>query len=190
MEDDARIEKEVRLCEERVQAVVDDPAIQILMKNMNERGCGMNLKNFICKPCESTTIQGGYQLKPDGQAQVVLCSNHLRDNQRTRDTLVHELVHAFDACRAEIDLTNCVHHACTEIRAANLSGDCRFSREFYNFMYQQKYNFPIYKQQQSCVKRRAILSLQNDYCRAVAEDSVEKAFPSCYYDHAPFSKPP
>eukprot|EP00455_Lapot_gusevi_P057727 TRINITY_DN9910_c0_g1_i6.p1 TRINITY_DN9910_c0_g1~~TRINITY_DN9910_c0_g1_i6.p1 ORF type:complete len:101 (-),score=15.77 TRINITY_DN9910_c0_g1_i6:144-416(-) len=69
MEDDARIEKEVRLCEERVQAVVDDPAIQILMKNMNERGCGMNLKNFICKPCESTTIQGGYQLKPDGQAQ-------------------------------------------------------------------------------------------------------------------------
>jgi hypothetical protein len=39
-------------------------------------------------------------------------------------TLTHELVHAYDHCRAYVDWSNCVHHACSEIRAANLSGDC------------------------------------------------------------------
>jgi inner membrane protease ATP23 len=40
-------------------------------------------------------------------------------------TLTHELVHAYDHCRAYVDWTNCVHHACSEVRAANLSGDCK-----------------------------------------------------------------
>jgi hypothetical protein len=40
-------------------------------------------------------------------------------------TLTHELVHAYDHCRAYVDWSNCVHHACSEVRAANLSGDCR-----------------------------------------------------------------
>ena len=40
-------------------------------------------------------------------------------------TLTHELVHAYDHCRAYVDWSNCVHHACSEVRAANLSGDCK-----------------------------------------------------------------
>lgn len=37
--------------------------------------------------------------------------------------LTHELVHAYDHCRAKnIDWTDCRHHACSEIRAAMLSG--------------------------------------------------------------------
>lgn len=45
------------------------------------------------------------------------------------DTLTHELVHTLDYCRAEIDWTNLLHLACTEIRAANLSGECFFWKE-------------------------------------------------------------
>lgn len=38
--------------------------------------------------------------------------------------LTHELVHAYDHCRAKnLDWTNCQHHACSEIRAAALSGE-------------------------------------------------------------------
>lgn len=44
---------------------------------------------------------------------------------RAELTLTHELVHAYDHCRAFVDWSNCVHHACSEIRAAHLSGDCR-----------------------------------------------------------------
>ena len=38
--------------------------------------------------------------------------------------LTHELVHAYDHCRAKnLDWTDCQHHACSEIRAAALSGE-------------------------------------------------------------------
>jgi hypothetical protein len=30
-------------------------------------------------------------------------------------TVAHELIHAYDDCRADIAWTNCVHHACTEV---------------------------------------------------------------------------
>ena len=45
------------------------------------------------------------------------------------NTLTHEYVHAFDHARAHIDWLNLTQHACTEIRAATLSGDCNFGRE-------------------------------------------------------------
>jgi hypothetical protein len=34
--------------------------------------------------------------------------------------VAHELIHTYDFCRASnLDLTNCHHHACTEVRSAN-----------------------------------------------------------------------
>ena len=48
-------------------------------------------------------------------------------------TLTHELIHAYDHCRAYMNWSNCVHHACSEIRAANLSGDCHMSVSFLSF---------------------------------------------------------
>jgi inner membrane protease ATP23 len=50
------------------------------------------------------------------------------------DTLTHELVHTLDYCRAEIDWDNLDHLACTEVRAANLSGECFFSKETFTRM--------------------------------------------------------
>ena len=47
------------------------------------------------------------------------------------NTLTHELIHTLDYCRAEIDWNNLDHLACTEIRAANLSGECFFSKELF-----------------------------------------------------------
>jgi inner membrane protease ATP23 len=44
--------------------------------------------------------------------------------------MVHELIHAIDLCRTKMDpLNNCMHMACTEIRAENLSGECDWTRE-------------------------------------------------------------
>lgn len=41
----------------------------------------------------------------------------------------HEMIHAYDHCRAkDLDWNSCRHHACSEIRAAVLSGDCTFRR--------------------------------------------------------------
>jgi mitochondrial inner membrane protease ATP23 len=41
-----------------------------------------------------------------------------------------KLMHAFDHCTTHMDWNNCEHFACAEIRAANLSGECKFMREF------------------------------------------------------------
>lgn len=72
-----------------------------------------------------------------------------------------------------------------QIRAANLSGDCRWSREvmrgFYSFS----------KQHQACVKRRAVVSvLANPNCEdlAMAEKAVNEVWESCLKDTRPFDE--
>ena len=58
-----------------------------------------------------------------------MCGNRLTSFKQFETVLTHELLHAFDHCRAEIDPFNLRHHACMEVRAASLSGDCEFKRE-------------------------------------------------------------
>jgi hypothetical protein len=101
--------------------------------------------------------------------QVVLCQNRIPDQEWMDRTLTHELIHAFDHCRAKVDWNNCEHHACSEVRvqlvddvdgsrstpthrppargwlqvrAAALSGDCNWKYEF------MRKNFNIAKQHQ------------------------------------------
>lgn len=117
--------------------------------NNSEDANGSSGPTVQCRRCDGQ-LAGGYQ--DDGS--ILLCSNHLTTQSHTSDTLVHETIHAFDACRAKVDWTNCVHHACSEIRAATLSGDCSFAREFF-----LRRNFGFAKQFQRCVRRRAELSV-------------------------------
>eukprot|EP00913_Durusdinium_trenchii_P028692 g26908.t1 len=54
--------------------------------------------------------------------------------------LVHELTHAFDFARAKVDTGSCVHIACTEIRAWNLSGECDLWRNSFKY-FGEEFNF-------------------------------------------------
>jgi inner membrane protease ATP23 len=54
---------------------------------------------------------------------VVICHNHLSTQMEIEQALTHELIHAYDHCRAKnMDWMDCRQHACSEIRAASLSG--------------------------------------------------------------------
>lgn len=44
--------------------------------------------------------------------QVVICHNHLASQGEVDRALAHEMVHAYDHCRADVDWQNCRHHAC------------------------------------------------------------------------------
>nr|XP_031859963.1 mitochondrial inner membrane protease ATP23 [Kwoniella shandongensis]KAA5527035.1 mitochondrial inner membrane protease ATP23 [Kwoniella shandongensis] len=71
------------------------------------------------------------------------------------------------------------------IRAANLSGDCRWTREVKRGFY------AFNKQHQACVKRRAILSvLANPACTSpdMAEKAVNEVWESCFADTRPFDE--
>lgn len=51
--------------------------------------------------------------------QVVVCSNHLTFQDEVNQVVIHELIHAYDDCRAaNLNWTNCAHHACSEVYAA------------------------------------------------------------------------
>lgn len=65
-------------------------------------------------------------------AQIVVCENKIGGKKYVEAAVVHELVHAYDSCRAKIDWTNCNHHACSEVcvraRIRVLNG-IRFARQ-------------------------------------------------------------
>ncbi|KAG2483155.1 hypothetical protein HYH03_017947 [Edaphochlamys debaryana] len=87
-----------------------------------------------------------------------------------------------------LDWSDCRQHACTEIRAANLSGDCSLWQEL------QRGNLPLAPtawaaQQRACVARRAALSCAlNPGCGGPegAAQAVAAALPACLADTAPF----
>lgn len=136
---------------------VRHPSVRFLFKHLKRGGCPLDPESVVCKRCDGQ-LAGGYQ----DNGGILLCANHLTTKDHAADTLVHEAIHAYDACRAKVDWSNCAHHACTEIRAAMLSGDCGFLREFF-----VRRNLRISGQFQNCVKRRAELSVAlNPNCDA------------------------
>ena len=54
----------------------------------------------------------------DAVSQVTICCNEeaqLHSQQEVNNAMVHELLHAYDHCRAGgLDWANCDHHACSE----------------------------------------------------------------------------
>ncbi|GAA6000213.1 hypothetical protein JCM10207_007909 [Rhodosporidiobolus poonsookiae] len=136
-----------------------------------------------CAACPPT-MAGGYS----SELGILLCQNRFMSKKHMEDALAHELVHAWDERRFKPrgkwgeDLRA---HACTEIRAENLSGDCRWGREF------TRRNWHFAKQHQACVRRRAILSVAaNPNCKSRddAERVVNEVWESCFPDTRPFDE--
>jgi mitochondrial inner membrane protease ATP23 len=119
------------------------------------------------------------------QPEIFVCQQYMDSEHMAHKTVHHELIHAVDMCRTNMDpLHNCVHLACTEIRAENLSGECSFWKELPRMSSFRKHG-------QDCVRRRAILSVQaNPNCTSRAEEYVDAALPRCFQDHYPYDRHP
>jgi inner membrane protease ATP23 len=95
-------------------------------------GCPVDRRFFSVETCEQQVVGGfrtgggvrqacdasqGASDGPSLLTQVVMCHNRLQSATEFENMLVHELVHAFDHCRARnLDWSNCEHHACSEAR--------------------------------------------------------------------------
>jgi hypothetical protein len=129
-------------CQEwRQKALLKSPMVRFMVDAIGRAGCPLSAPDIQCQCCTGA-VGGGFD---PATRRVILCENGLQGAAHAETTLVHELVHAFDDCRAKVspafcplrkcnilykvDWNNCVHHACSEIRAANLSGDCAFWQE-------------------------------------------------------------
>ncbi|KAG8346235.1 putative Peptidase M76 family [Trypanosoma vivax] len=113
--------------------------------------------------------------------EVVLDGKTLLAVERS---LRHELIHAFDDVRGFVEAADCSHQACSEIRAARLSGDCFVGEEF------RRGRFDPLSGGMKCVRRRAIMAVdKNPLCRDFSERAVERVFQRCYSDYEPFAAP-
>ena len=89
-------------------------------------------------PCAQTQeeINTLIAKQKDGKAKlkllpdIFLCQQNIQNETHARESMAHELIHAIDMCRTKMDpINNCIHMACTEIRAENLAGECHWVRE-------------------------------------------------------------
>ncbi|KGN51337.1 mitochondrial inner membrane protease ATP23 [Cucumis sativus] len=169
-------------CEDMIRRSLRTPMVKFLMEHLEKSGCGIGDRFIKAVHCEKQ-ISGGY-VRGEG---IMVCSNHMNIQDEVNQVVIHELIHAFDDCRAaNLDWANCTHHACSEIRAGHLSGDCHYKRELLRgFM-------KLRGHEQECVRRRVMKSLvANPYCpEAAAKDAMEAVWDVCYNDTQPFDRAP
>ncbi|CAJ1012648.1 putative Peptidase M76 family [Leishmania naiffi] len=118
------------------------------------------------------------------QLERLLVESQLPVLEQVERSIRHELVHAFDDARGAIEYSDCMHQACSEIRAARLSGDCFVGQEM------RKGRFNFFEGGQKCVRRRAVIAVdRNPVCRGFSERAVDTVFRKCYSDYEPFAAP-
>ncbi|XP_068442852.1 mitochondrial inner membrane protease ATP23 homolog [Clinocottus analis] len=165
-------------------ATETSPYAKLLLSAMKSSGCQvLKERHFSCEDCDGT-VSGGFDAD---SSQIVLCQNNIHQQSHMNRVVTHELIHAFDHCRAHVDwFSNLKHLACSEIRAANLSEDCSFRNEFARF------NFGLKQHHQACVRGRALGSILavRKISREEAEKIVDEVFDTCFNDHAPFGRIP
>uniref|UniRef100_A0A8C1NZL4 Mitochondrial inner membrane protease ATP23 n=1 Tax=Cyprinus carpio TaxID=7962 RepID=A0A8C1NZL4_CYPCA len=120
-------------------------------------------RHFSCEDCDGTVSRGF----DAATSQIVFCQNNIH--------------------QARVDWFNSFRHlACSEIRAASLSGDCSFVNEI------SRFNFGLKEHHQACVRGRALRSIIAvcKVSREEAELELDEVFDSCFCDPAPFGRVP
>ncbi|GMH15020.1 hypothetical protein Nepgr_016861 [Nepenthes gracilis] len=172
----------VQECQDMIRKSFRTPMVKFLREHLEKSGCSLG-ENFVKAVHCDKLISGGY-VRGEG---IMVCSNHMSIQDEVNQVVIHELIHAYDDCRAaNLDWANCAHHACSEIRAGHLSGDCHYKRELLRgFM-------KIRGHEQDCVRRRVMKSMTaNPYCsEAAARDAMEAVWDICYNDTKPFDRAP
>ncbi len=130
--------------------------------------------------------RAGYAPK---EHKVWVCGNLVWNPYEFRRLLAHELVHAFDFARAQIDAKNPAHIACTEVRAYNLSGECELWNTWWDTLGEDMVNY-----KQRCIKKAVHQSLLQHEPSATSltghNETIPlspEAFRKCYNDHWPFT---
>ncbi|CAG9473991.1 metalloprotease, putative [Plasmodium vivax] len=123
---------------------------------------------------------------------IWLCSNNINSYYKLKYILTHELIHAFDFARANIDMYNCHHIACSEIRAYNMSNQCSyFNSKYFSPDHDVFTNFKSPSisatPKNKCIYNNVYSSL-NQYkpCANNTHQFINHVFEKCLHDYWPF----
>ena len=187
-------------CEHWVDVLWASPNVQYLVTELQFLGRTLGRENIKCIGREGAAAgvlsgTGGYLWQEVASVglkhgEIAISQRDLQNFTSVSTAIRHELIHAYDDARAEVDPSNCFHHACSEIRASRLSGECAMGEELLrgNSFTGDGSALPAGQQ---CVKRRATISVgHNPVCRTIAQASVDAVWDSCLADSAPYHKFP
>ncbi|XP_065877053.1 mitochondrial inner membrane protease ATP23-like isoform X2 [Euphorbia lathyris] len=100
----------VKECNDRIRRSLQTPMVKLLREHLEKAGCGIGDNFFKAVDCDMK-IGGGYV---PGKG-IIVCANHLRSQGLVDEVVMHELIHAYDECRAaNLNWSNCAHQACSE----------------------------------------------------------------------------
>ncbi|KAI4206318.1 MAG: hypothetical protein LQ346_001143 [Caloplaca aetnensis] len=181
--DDRKEAADCAKCEKnRDYLLMYSPIIRFMRQNINKLGADLHSENIRCRRC-LVPQKGGF----DPDYGIILCANYLRGEGNVEDTMAHEMVHAYDHLRFQVQWEDNLRHvACSEIRASTLSGECRWRREFW-----AKGQWKVTQGFQDCVRRRAVLSVaKRPGCKddVQAAKVVNEVWDSCFTDTRPFDE--
>ncbi|KKP04372.1 peptidase M76 family protein [Trichoderma harzianum] len=187
-------ERDCKRCDEyRDWLFTYSPAVRFLSGKIQDLNGKLDASNVLCRRCPARLEEDGQVHRQSGGFSpnhgILICANEIRDRKHLEDTLAHEMVHAWDHLRWQVDWMgdkDLKHAACTEIRASMLSGECRWSREFFT-----RGNWALTQQFQNCVRSRAIRSVMaRPRCKddVQATKVVNEVWDSCFSDTRPFDE--
>ncbi|CAK9161746.1 unnamed protein product [Ilex paraguariensis] len=100
-----------------IQRRLRTPMAKFLKEHLEKAGRSLGDKFIKAVHCDEE-ISGGY-VRGEG---IVVCSNHTNIQDEVNQVVIHELIHAYDDCRAaNLDWANCAHHSCSEFCILQLS---------------------------------------------------------------------
>lgn len=98
-------------CEkQRDYLLAKSPLVQYMQGQIRQLGGDLHSGNIRCLRCEKRQ-GGGFNPKYG----IVICANEIRGKSKTEDTLVHEMIHAWDHLRWRVDWDDLRHAACSEV---------------------------------------------------------------------------
>ncbi|XP_060065607.1 mitochondrial inner membrane protease ATP23 homolog [Ylistrum balloti] len=171
---------QTRKCEINIaKCLKQDRTISIILKALESYGCKFDKRHFTCENCIEGQAAYDYRSR-----QVVFCQNKVKSNGYC-PILGHELIHAFDDCRAKIDYKNIDHIACSEIRAANLT-QC----DFFHGLMCGVVTPGLDNSQKDCVRGHAMFSLMmsRNLSQEKALEAIDRVWDRCYNDLEPIGR--
>ncbi len=98
------------------------PTVVFLRERVRELGGELDAANVVCRRCPARLTDDGAVRRQSGGFSpdhgILVCSNEIRDRRHLEDTLAHEMVHAWDHLRWNVDWVgdkDLKHAACTEV---------------------------------------------------------------------------
>ncbi|KAE9619892.1 putative peptidase M76, ATP23 [Lupinus albus] len=202
-------------CQAMIQKSLRTPMVRFLRQQLEKAGCPIGDNFFRAVYCHQK-MQGAY-ISGEG---VTVCTNYIRIQDEVNQVVTHELIHAYDDCRAaNLEWTSCAHHACSEVPIIQFVLNGIKCDVFLFLILPQSIFLDVHVKQiraahlsgdchykrellrgftkfggqgKECIRRRVMQSLATnpDCAGTAAKDTIEAVWDKCYNDKQPFDREP